>query len=156
MYNYNRRRTRSHKGYLLNTLIITAAAAVIVLAALSLKGETEVPTESESSENHSSYYNPNDNSSQETGQVTAGITQPTATPKPTQKPSPSPSPTVKETYLVTIHEGKIAAFKNDDPEPVLISGISVSLLPEEDQALLKEGITADSMPAVRAILEDYE
>ena len=41
-------------------------------------------------------------------------------------------------------------------QPFLTADVDVYLLPEEDIALLRKGLTAQSLTEVKSILEDYE
>ena len=58
-------------------------------------------------------------------------------------------------YIVKSHEGNIAVFEEGSQQPFRICNVSVSILPKEDQQLLKEGIKAYSQAELTQILEDY-
>lgn len=58
-------------------------------------------------------------------------------------------------FLLGIHDGRIALWKGEDPEPVRIFPYSASLLPESDQALLRKGISIQSREDLTKILEDF-
>ena len=58
-------------------------------------------------------------------------------------------------YLLGVHEGKIALWKNEDPEPVKVFPYSVSMLPEEAQKRLEAGIPIESIEQLRKLAEAY-
>ncbi len=59
------------------------------------------------------------------------------------------------TFLLGIHDGKIALWSGDDPEPVKVFPYYASLLPKADQDALKKGIPIESSEDLRKLLEDY-
>ena len=65
----------------------------------------------------------------------------------------APSETPSE-YLMREHEGKVAVF-NEDGTVYRIFEVNVSLLPEYDKILLKEGIEIAGDGELRARIEDY-
>ena len=58
-------------------------------------------------------------------------------------------------FLLGIHDGKIALWKDDDPEPLRIFPYRASLLPPADQQLLKKGIPIEDAHDLSRLLEDY-
>ena len=58
-------------------------------------------------------------------------------------------------FLLGIHEGKIALWKDNDPEPVKIFSYRAELLPEEDQKALKKGIKVENTRQLQQLIEDY-
>lgn len=58
-------------------------------------------------------------------------------------------------YLLGIHEGKIALWRGDDPEPVKVFPYSASMLPEEAQQKLKTGIPINSISELKRLAEAY-
>ncbi len=58
-------------------------------------------------------------------------------------------------YTIKEYNGHIGVFLNDETHPYKEVNVSLSTLPEEDQELLKKGITANSQGEVQIILEDY-
>lgn len=58
-------------------------------------------------------------------------------------------------YLLGIHEGKIALWSGDDPEPVQVFPYSASLLPQEARAYLEKGIPINSMDELDRLIEAY-
>lgn len=58
-------------------------------------------------------------------------------------------------FLLGIHEGKIALWQNDDPEPIQVFPYSAWLLPKADQERLKEGVRFESMEELKDFVEDY-
>lgn len=58
-------------------------------------------------------------------------------------------------YLLGIHNGKIALWDGNDPEPVKVFPYSASMLPEEARKLLEAGIPIESMEQLRQLAETY-
>ena len=58
-------------------------------------------------------------------------------------------------YTIKAYQGHIGVFLNDEAQPVREVHVLLSSLPPEDQALLENGITANSQGEVQIILEDY-
>lgn len=58
-------------------------------------------------------------------------------------------------FLLGIHNGKIALWKDDDPEPIRVFPYQASLLPEKDQDALEQGIHIRDRSQLTRILEDY-
>ena len=59
------------------------------------------------------------------------------------------------TFLLGIHEGRIALWKDDDPEPVKIFPYSIATLPQEEQQRLRDGIRIESVSELQRLLEAY-
>lgn len=58
-------------------------------------------------------------------------------------------------YLLGVYRGQIALWKEPDPQPIRVFPYSVSMLPEEDQKTLRNGLRADSIIELTRHLEDY-
>ena len=58
-------------------------------------------------------------------------------------------------YTVTEYQGKIAVFKNSDTVPIDVYDSYVSVLPQHDRELLKNGIHTESTSELQKIIEDY-
>ena len=58
-------------------------------------------------------------------------------------------------FLLGIHQGKIALWRDNQKEPMKVLPVQVSMLPEEDQKLLQKGIHVDSLGQLYRLLEDY-
>lgn len=58
-------------------------------------------------------------------------------------------------FMLGIHEGKIALWEGDDPEPVYIYPYSAQLLPLADQSALEDGIHFHSRHDLERLLGDY-
>ena len=58
-------------------------------------------------------------------------------------------------YLLGIHDGKIALWEGDDPEPVRVFPYRASMLPEEARKMLEKGIPIESMDELRKLAETY-
>ena len=59
------------------------------------------------------------------------------------------------TILLGVHRGKVALWKNEDPEPFKVFPYHVSMLPNEAQQALKKGIRLESMEELNRLLEAY-
>lgn len=58
-------------------------------------------------------------------------------------------------YLLGAHNGRVALWKGDDPEPARVFPYSVSSLPKADQEALKKGIRLESREELYRLIEDY-
>ena len=59
------------------------------------------------------------------------------------------------TFLLGNHEGFIALWINDNPQPEAVFPYCVASLPPADQAAVNEGISIKSKAELICILEDY-
>lgn len=60
-----------------------------------------------------------------------------------------------DVYTIKAYQGHIGVFLNNEKEPFKEYNVSLYSLPQTDQELLKQGITATSQGELRLILEDY-
>lgn len=58
-------------------------------------------------------------------------------------------------FLLGIHDGHVALWADEDPQPLQVFPYRAELLPEQDQAALRKGIRADSLQELAKLLEDY-
>ena len=58
-------------------------------------------------------------------------------------------------FLVGTYNGRIAVWKNDDPEPFRVYPCPVYLLPKKEQDALRKGIVIADMEDVRQFLENF-
>ena len=58
-------------------------------------------------------------------------------------------------FLVGIHNGRIAIWKGDDPQPIKILPYLAELLPEADRTALENGIILDTREDLIRFLEDH-
>lgn len=58
-------------------------------------------------------------------------------------------------YILGVHEGKIALWSGDDPEPVQVFPYRATLLPKADRQRLEEGIRVESMEELHQLVEAY-
>ncbi len=58
-------------------------------------------------------------------------------------------------FILGSHNGYVALWENDDPEPVKVFPYSVSSLPQADQKRLEDGIHVESRRELIALVEDY-
>lgn len=130
------KKQKDYKKPTLLLLLVAAGALVTACAAFSLRQEAAVPAQAGTTQNDMSYYTPKPAASQE---------------------SPaSAQPEPDGPYRVALYEGKIGVFQLGDTKPFLTADVDVYLLPEEDIALLRKGLTVQSLTEVKSILEDYE
>ena len=129
------KKQKDYKKPTLLLLLVAAGALVTACAAFSLRQEAAVPAQAGTTQNDMSYYTPKPAASQE---------------------SPAAQPEPDGPYRVALYEGKIGVFQLGDTKPFLTADVDVYLLPEEDIALLRKGLTAQSLTEVKSILEDYE
>lgn len=130
------KKPKDYKKPTMLAAIITVAALVVTLVSLSLRQEETVPVQGSPAQNGMSYYTPKPAASQESSQ-----------PPPSSQEGP---------FTVSIYDGKIGVFQPGETTPFLTADVDVYLLPEEDIALLRKGLTAQTLWEVRAILEDYQ
>lgn len=58
-------------------------------------------------------------------------------------------------FLIGVHNGRVALWKNEDPEPFRVFPCPVCVLPAKDQQALKKGIRLDDMDDVNRFLENF-
>lgn len=58
-------------------------------------------------------------------------------------------------FLLGIHQGNIALWKDDDPEPIRVFPFSASLLPQADRNALAQGIRVENEDALLRLLQDF-
>lgn len=58
-------------------------------------------------------------------------------------------------YLLGIHDGKVALWKGNDPEPIKVFPYSADQLPEDARKQLEAGMTFNSLKELRRTIEDY-
>jgi hypothetical protein len=58
-------------------------------------------------------------------------------------------------YLLGIHDGKIALWKNEDPELIRVFPYRAELLPPADQHALQNGIPIEDAHHLSRLLQDY-
>lgn len=63
--------------------------------------------------------------------------------------------TLLAVYLLGIHDGKVALWSGDDPEPAQVFPYRVSMLPKEARELLEQGIPINSMEDLNRLMEAY-
>lgn len=57
--------------------------------------------------------------------------------------------------LLGIHDGCVALWQEGDPEPLQVFPYRASMLPEEDQNRLQNGIIVENESRLHRLLEDY-
>lgn len=57
--------------------------------------------------------------------------------------------------LIGVHNGKIALWRDGDPEPFKVFPYRASMLPDEQEQMLKKGIRVESMEDLQRLLENY-
>ncbi len=58
-------------------------------------------------------------------------------------------------FLLGVHEGKVALWKDNQKAPLKVFPYNVSMFPESDQKRLEKGIHVDSLSELYALIEDY-
>lgn len=58
-------------------------------------------------------------------------------------------------FLLGVHNGNIAIWKDDDPTPLRVFPYRAELLPKEDYNALIKGIHINSMDELGRLLEDF-
>ena len=58
-------------------------------------------------------------------------------------------------FLLGIHQGRIALWKDEDPNPIKVFPYSAKLLPVADRRALEEGIRFESAEDLNRLLADY-
>ena len=58
-------------------------------------------------------------------------------------------------FILGIHEGRIALWKDNQKKPMKVFPYQASMLPEEDQKRLEEGLHVDSLNELYKLVEDY-
>lgn len=58
-------------------------------------------------------------------------------------------------FLVGTYNGRIAVWKDDDPEPFRVYPCPVYLLPQKERKALRQGIRIEDMDDVRRFLENF-
>ena len=130
------KKPRDYKKLTVLVVCVTAAALLTAVLALSIKREAAVPVQASPAQDGLCYYTPNPASSQESHSSLA-----------LEDEGP---------YQVRVYSGKIGVFRQGETEPFLTADVEVYLLPQEDIALLRAGLEADTLAEVKAILEDYQ
>ena len=58
-------------------------------------------------------------------------------------------------FLLGIKDGRVALWKDDDPEPVKVYPYPVSMLPKKAVDALEKGIPIESEEALRELIDQY-
>ena len=58
-------------------------------------------------------------------------------------------------FLLGIHNGQIALWRDEDPEPIKVFPYSAQMLPVADRRALEEGIRFESKEDLLRLMEDY-
>lgn len=145
-----KRTEKTYKKYTLCLLIITVVALVVCAAALSLKHDA-VAAQGTVENSSAFYYRPNIGTSQENeeSETSSDI-------RLKQAVESNGENDEKDSYFITIYNGKIGVYKDGEATPFITADVDVYLLPEEDIAILRKGLRAEEFSEVKRILEDYE
>ena len=57
-------------------------------------------------------------------------------------------------YIICDYSGKVAVFRNEEKEPVVVYEVYTHLLPENDIELLRRGIKVTTQEQLQTCLED--
>ena len=58
-------------------------------------------------------------------------------------------------FILGVHEGKVALWKENNPKPIKVFPYQASQLPQEDQDRLAQGVHVDSIGQLRKLIQDY-
>ena len=58
-------------------------------------------------------------------------------------------------FILGIHEGKVALWKDGKQDPIKVFPYQASTLPKADQKRLEDGIHVESISQLRKMIEDY-
>ncbi len=58
-------------------------------------------------------------------------------------------------FLLGIHDGRVALWQDDDPQPIQVYDIPERTLPVADRLKLKEGIRVESREELWMLLENF-
>lgn len=58
-------------------------------------------------------------------------------------------------FLLGVHNGRLALWKNEDPEPYRVYPCPVCVLPRQEQEALRKGIHIDNMDDLNRFLENF-
>lgn len=58
-------------------------------------------------------------------------------------------------YILSVYDGKVAAFKKGSSVPVYVSTRRIADLPEQDKLDLEQGIPAENRRRLTALIEEY-
>ena len=58
-------------------------------------------------------------------------------------------------FILGIHEGRVALWKDNQKNPMKVFPYQASMLPEADQQRLEKGIHVDSLSELYKLIEDY-
>ena len=127
-------------------VVLMAAAILITMITVYSDGEQTPPAAESAPESQTSTV---DNQTYSTANE--------AVSQGTEEESEAPAVMASPDHLYTIREyhDHIAVFLSGNDVPYLEIGVRVSDLPEADQALLAEGIYADSRAELISVLQDY-
>ena len=57
--------------------------------------------------------------------------------------------------LVGVHNGRIALWRDNDPKPFKVFPYPVSMLPDEQEQMVRKGIRVESMEELQRLMENY-
>ncbi|MBE6958555.1 MAG: hypothetical protein E7447_05335 [Ruminococcaceae bacterium] len=58
-------------------------------------------------------------------------------------------------FILGVHEGKVALWKEGIKNPIKVFPYQASQLPEEDQKRLEQGVRVESISQLKKLIEDY-
>lgn len=62
---------------------------------------------------------------------------------------------VLTSILIGVHNGRIALWRDDDPEPFKVFPYRASMLPDKQEEMVRKGIRVESMEELQRLLEAY-
>ena len=58
-------------------------------------------------------------------------------------------------FILGIHKGNVALWKDGIDQPIKVFPYQASLLPQEDQKRLEQGVHVDSISQLKKLIQDY-
>ena len=58
-------------------------------------------------------------------------------------------------FLIGIHNGQIALWRDNDPKPIKVFPYRAEILPEADQSALRKGIRINNITDLQRLMQDY-
>ena len=58
-------------------------------------------------------------------------------------------------FILGIHEGKVALWRDGGNKPIKVFPYQASLLPQADQKRLQDGVHVENLNELRKLIEDY-
>lgn len=147
---------KNYKKHTAVLLLVAATALVVCAVSFALKRNAAVAVQGNPEQTYVSYYSPKPSASQENRNSENSSAESIGKREGSAAEPGKSTEAEKESYLITVYNGKIGVYRDGEVSPFLTADVDVYLLPQEDVAILKKGIRAESFSEVKGVLEDYE